>query len=718
MKKIGVYKIINEVRKTRNTCLYKAVKNESDGSESILQYIIKTYNSDRVAKKERDISQYVENKARNSIVIPIVDRLQVDGKEYVVMHLKEQGGYFLSDLIDILEKRFKGRIPLDIQIKLVEKLLISVKSLHNCLDDENEYQGYVHLDLHPGNIFVESVEIKEASVQLGSVKFIDFYNALPIRKRDGNVECGENDEIGVTPGFAAPETDRTSFSQISYGADLYSVAAIAARMFTGTIITNLFDAYESKVRKCDCNANLVLDNAMKTFILRGLEYNTLYRYRSAEEMLGILDKVKKCLVNKDDYYKLLCVSYDMCISNDEIYVGGMDYNTKMYEKSVMQLSDALHSSSYDSRRCCYIFDILWKINEKYTDKISDKIKGELISCGIACNNHMAKTEQVFALCEELKKYASSMSIMEYLNVINRCAEGYACKYCFQTAYDMIDKNIKSLEMLKTTLQDMTEYNQMCLEGGSARVVELGRAYSALGRYGTLLHRDSEEIESLFEKALKEFGNDTKSGRENQRITIGHILHYAVERRKIKLYTKYSEGYYKGNTKEEIIEYLTNAINGLPNNQMSFLYDMYIFLKGIYVFELDELSEMFINQLKAIVSETKIDVLFQHPLELIYKYIGLILHHYKVEDELINTAFVKSMSIVKEAVINLEEPLNIMMVITYQTMWVYNELTYQEEENAELFNLIREHAQNSGWTMLVEKLDNIGNLEEILCYEYN
>ena len=59
-----------------------------------------------------------------------------------------------------------------------------------------------------------------------------------------------------------------------------------------------------------------------------------------------------------------------------------------------------------------------------------------------------------------------------------------------------------------------------------------------------------------------------------------------------------------------------------------------------------------------------------------------------------------------------------MCITYQTMWIYNELTEQHKENEELLEIMQEHCQKSKWDKLYKTLVNRKNIKEMFIYEYS
>ena len=72
---------------------------------------------------------------------------------------------------------------------------------------------------------------------------------------------------------------------------------------------------------------------------------------------------------------------------------------------------------------------------------------------------------------------------------------------------------------------------------------------------------------------------------------------------------------------------------------------------------------------------------------------------------------------KEAKIDMEEPLNIYMLIAYQTVAIYGKMIGDEDGTAKLTEVLRAHAEKCGWEALREALDNGKPVEEILVHEY-
>ena len=66
---------------------------------------------------------------------------------------------------------------------------------------------------------------------------------------------------------------------------------------------------------------------------------------------------------------------------------------------------------------------------------------------------------------------------------------------------------------------------------------------------------------------------------------------------------------------------------------------------------------------------------------------------------------------------MEKPLNVYMLIAYQTVAIFGNLIGDEEGNAQLAERLQVHAEKCGWKALGEALDNGKPVEEILVHEY-
>lgn len=692
MEKIDNYKLLDVIAETNYAKLYKAVKvTDSDlYSEDELFYAVKEYCygdiEEAALEKEKRISHHIENHASKSIVIPILFDIKYKEKRYAVMQYKKNG-MFLSEMINQLEIKYGAKkIPVDTVLNIIEEILKSIQIFHS-FDNGN---GYLHLDIHPGNIFFESADID--ANEIGKAKLIDFYNSIPIENGKTNDKM-ENIRCAVSE-YASPEQLEGEVRKFCRATDYYSVAAIFVRLLQGS------PASEIKEEK-----NTIWGAAVNTFISCAMNYNPKYRFESAEEMMTALHKLKELAqaISACSYFKLLSLSYDMFLSEITDKIRNLNFLEDKFEAAVKQLETNLKENIIETAKCYYIFSALWVMAEHVWDNLKAEIKNQLICSGIACCNHMGKTQEAIELFEKLQETKAYLSVLDYLALVNRAAVMYADYGKFQQAKDFIVKNIDSLESIKQTYQKVAIANQM--NGKNAyRIKELGRAYSALGTYMTLL-REENPLE-FFQKALIEFDDDIG----NKEITISHILNYAIEIQDKVLFCRYAEEYY--GKMESIEEGLKNLLCDRID-----LYKLYVFLKAIYVFE-EQLGDGLLKMVVNLLDNERLRAFTYHPIQLIYKYIGLIL--YKVTgkvDTRVEEAMYLSMTCIENGKINLNSNINILMCITYQTMSIFNQITKQEDENIYLENIFRKHCKECRWNHFIELLESGRSLDQLLNYEY-
>lgn len=288
--------------------------------------------------------------------------------------------------------------------------------------------------------------------------------------------------------------------------------------------------------------------------------------------------------------------------------------------------------------------------------------------------------------------------------MNRVAVLYADRYEYENAYEIVCDNIKNLESIKNIYKQVATGNGISVPNESDRIEDLARAYSAKGTYMVLTQRDNPMEE--FNKALNEFGNNIG----NKMITISHILQYAIEIKDINLYAEYSKQYFE--------EY-TTLDNGLDKIIKKFHpFSLLVFLKGVYTFYMDTVDDKFIEKLKNLLNNSVLTNSHEHPVQLIYRYIGFILYKYAGEmTKEADYAIITSMQCIPNGNISRDKPLGILMCITYQTMWIYNELTSQYDGNSELLDIMKEHCRLSGWDKFYIALEETKQIPGIFTYEY-
>lgn len=714
---VGDYKILCTICKTESSCLYAVENCSVTGSKDELPYVLKEMNLDETGTStleyEKKISQDIENSLEKSVAIPAMTVFEQDGKEYAVMHMAKNGK-FLSEIIEMLEESSEEEEwKAELIFKIIDAVLISLGELH---------KKYLHLDLHPGNIFLENFDFE--TMTAGFAKFIDFYSAVEINEEGKGIK---KEHLSFTNGFTAPEQLNSKQFIFSASADTYAVAAITARIFLGKDFLSKTEELDAGYGKelIYHGQNPILDILLRKFLICGLEYSEDYRFTDTDRMRKTLSVLMESIqvYKTSDYYRLFELAYSMLVSRSEINIDGLKFDGRSFSASVAALSGSLYQREPNVEKCLFIFELLWKMKKKFQAQMWSGDWISLIKSGIACYNHVGQSRKAYALFEELEGMKQQIHVLEYLSIRNRAAVFLADSYRYEEACEMMKKNVAQLEKIKDTYKKAAQDLEMEV-ADCCQVTDLARSYSALGQYMTFLRLwDSEndillqgDPEAAFLKAIQEFGQQTI----NQNITYSHLLHYAIQRKDEKgkqIFEKYRKAYFgrEGNIFEQIDETL---------EKWEFKYELYVLLKAIYTYYIEEVNEEFAEKIYGMLTNRKLLNCKEHPIELIYRYMGLILYEYNKKkgtspvDEYVKDAFVNAVTCMEPAQIDMEKDLTIIMCISYHSMWKFNCITGQENRNEELIDLLQEHCQRSGWKELREKLQEMQDLDKVFEYEYS
>ena len=725
--RIENFQNIQIIKQTAGAEIYEASKGESP----YRMFILKRYNdecSDRnIIKEEMRISQEIACYAPDGIVVPITEIVSHEGKQYAVME-KKRTGVFLQSMI-----RADG-LPVKDVFRLAEAILKALCTLHSFAGSEPRI-GYLHLDLHPGNIFIEHDEHDSLSeVNVGSAKFIDFATALKIY--DGKPCLRENWAVS---SYSAPELYRTEKTWCSPATDTYSVGAILYTLLTGkpfsyflkdsdtdsTILSfPLIPKYDTCAQAAKHAEEHCLQSGVPKSICRMVEaffrcclnYNPRYRFSTAGKMLDSVRRIRKILTAFDfrKYEDIGNMLYEYGLPAEQTGAEDMELDSREFEKAVRSLESMLLQNTIDYRRTKYLFDMYWKIAADYKDGIPDDIIYSLISSGITACNHVGDVKLGDELYKEMSGIADKIELGKYLNYLNRAAVRKADRFCFSEAVEMQRKNIEAQKRIKAGLLEAGQCIGKTSETNT-RIIPLARAFSSLPGYLVLNNREypAQEIWNLYENALAEFGTDS----DNRRITICHMMQYAITAHDRNRYEQLASEYFQMDIRG-VINPFDQKLRELLSEDISDWYGLFVLIKGVYTFYMESLCEETAELLRDLGRVRLPAENASDPIELLYKYIGLIENHLTGEvTEFVTYMFDRSIECVQEGIIESEKPLNIYMLISYQTRSVYYELIEDETANEELYALLHEQAVRDGWYELLKKLDSGVILSELMCWEY-
>ena len=706
---IAGYRIERELGRTNHSIIYAARPNKNE--EGFLNYIIKLYGEGISGKdaasnaiKEIRITQLLENHSPFSVSIPILKQLPSEGKICLLMQQKKSGK-FLNEIYD-------GSIKHNIVevLETTERILFSLDVLHNFIW-EKEKDRILHLDLHPGNIFIENYEPGMS----GNVKFIDFANAFEEKIED----CGY--DINPFPtgfsDFSAPELVENDIEKLCEGTDLYSVASIMFWMMTGKyfrtelVIEDEIEAYGEKEKLPS-----ILRSAFVQFFQCGFEYNTMYRFSTASDMKKAVMRLKELAeaVKNYDYSHVISLSYEMMIPLSAALRVPMEYNEKEFSRATEILDKNMMAYLIDVHRRKYEYDYYWTI-VKNRDSVDKAIMLRMIRSGIIVCNYAPDIAMSEELCGKYEEYKRDIPVMEELTLSAILAEQEVDRYKYEDALNRNINSIKNMELIGEA------YRRIALNenksNAAAGYSDLSCTYSAAGRCLAFLANQYTDEETrkakqnralqYFKKAIDGFRNDT----DNKKITLCHLLHLAIDMDDKELFERYAQEYYESCS---VHDWFDEHVE----NSMYDLFELYLCLRSLYYLYPEKKGNDMSRKITRLM-----DCLtrshYNFPIELIYKYIGLLLfrNSNKVTGE-VHKAFQYAIRSTGISSSDQNASLNIKEVMAYQIKAVYNEICGRESDTEEMRKHLIERCQTYGWIELYNRLNDGLPMTKLLSYEYS
>lgn len=305
-----------------------------------------------------------------------------------------------------------------------------------------------------------------------------------------------------------------------------------------------------------------------------------------------------------------------------------DYNTAVYK-----LSTRRFTNTFVAEKGKYIFDqlvsMLPNIEEKFHNNEERKVLYQLYDSGISVYTHIgdsATAEEYFNKCCEFAYY---IGVEEFLDTKNRMAVYYTDAFKWDDALNLANENINYHDYLIDMKKEI-EFPDADNESSMARSI----AFSQRGQIKAFFRL--EEAENDFKEALRHFSENSF----NYKFTQSFLLHHYLDMKISDKYKEESKSYFGGERKlSKQFKYILTEGSKEEKDRpvISLKFALYIFVKGLYTFYLNQISDDLWAKLCNIEKELEqpltknSNLLTGHPMELIYKYMALIAYHRKDND---------------------------------------------------------------------------------------
>ena len=197
-----------------------------------------------------------------------------------------------------------------------------------------------------------------------------------------------------------------------------------------------------------------------------------------------------------------------------------------------------------------------------------------------------------------------------------------------------EESQKLSEENKYFYEELIPLRHLILNDDEEQTVVYGITCSQLGQ--AYAFQRKTEAEDIFREALKSMG-DTDS--PNYLITASYLLHYYIDMKMKEKYEMLAQQYFGGKSglREQFYFILSEGNKGWQG-RFSMKFALYVFVRAIYTFYMDRISDRFLDKLLHIKREAEktgpeaARQLSGHPWEIIYKYLAFIAHDKGYEEE--------------------------------------------------------------------------------------
>ncbi len=288
---------------------------------------------------------------------------------------------------------------------------------------------------------------------------------------------------------------------------------------------------------------------------------------------------------------------------------------------VQKLRNSYMTNSLNAEEALYIFEIFKKASEMIgAENQADKLLYYLNDIAVKAYCHRGDTARVEPYFEKCEEYACAVDVEEYVRTRNQYATALCDVFDYKKAVEIANDTVsiaKGIYDLSINLRGKNEKEHF-------GKTEFAKTLSLAGQFAAFM-KDNESALSLFDDALRFMKDDVV----NTKITESYKLHLLIQMGDKENYSEAMTDYCNG---ASTIKGQLAIIDKMEKDgEISGKYAMYIFLKGLYYFhEEDEIKEIW-DMIKILVEGIPQEKKYDHPWELIYKYLGLLAIRQNEED---------------------------------------------------------------------------------------
>lgn len=386
-------------------------------------------------------------------------------------------------------------------------------------------------------------------------------------------------------------------------------------------------------------------------------WEKMHELSGNNRLLFSYDKVDTGFINawkwavNGDIYKALSVEFDTMSLDSEaagfyeqvwerellkILINSADAAT--ITMAVRKYFQSTRNNNIDQKKLIFIFERLEKIAENviFSNSQDKAVLYDLYDGGVSAYNHIGNPGKARECAEKCKHYMRFAGVEREIRNRNKVAISLCDSFRYKEAEELVRA---SYEYYKTSYEAQKKYF-----GGNVlyNSVEFGIVCSQLGQiYGYM--RDIR-AEHVFMDALSLM----EEGTADYYITESYLLHYYLQTNNREQYEIYAREYFGGNENlHNQLEYLITEGSAEKNPIISLKFALFVYLKSVVTFYLEEISDELMQKLlniESVISDANENGKKQikgHPWEISYKYLAMIA--FKAKNLRISADYVKKIN---------------------------------------------------------------------------
>lgn len=363
--------------------------------------------------------------------------------------------------------------------------------------------------------------------------------------------------------------------------------------------------------------------------INGNNENIIWAY---DEVDDFFSKAWKCLEEKD-YYRALSIAFDGSKYNSEItpfytkkwfkYINQYvvkQTDSSAFSMAVKKYSESVLNNNLNQEKLVYIFEHLEKLSHNiiFASRKDESELYHLYDSGLSAYIHNSNLPEAEMCFEKTKEYAEYVATEAYLRTRNKMVVFLCDNLSFDEALILADENVTYHDLLSEMKKELF---------GESFTEALNHAIALSQRAQVYAFLNDKKAEKDFLDALAIMDEGTP----DRYITQSYLLHYYLCQGMKDKYEKLAIEYFGNKTSLiEQFNYIAKEGSKEKNAKFSMKYALYVYIKALYVFYIDEIPGKLLNKLKSIekslcdISKKAEKQINGHPWEIIYKYLAFIM----------------------------------------------------------------------------------------------